>query len=97
MIGLSNCSNQGSTKLPRKKMKCLYSIQPKYVIKNKKWNQEYCKVRIYLWFETLCVGLNKKWNQEYCKLNRRLKPIAWHRVSKWNCVLAKWALLFLGN
>jgi hypothetical protein len=25
------------------------------------------------------------------KLNRRLKPIAWHWVSKWNCVLAKWA------
>jgi len=40
-----------------KKLKYLYSIQPTYVICNKKWNQEYCKVRIYLWFETLCVGL----------------------------------------
>jgi len=40
-----------------KKMKCLYSIRRKYVVINKKWNQEYCKVRIYLWFETLCVGL----------------------------------------
>jgi len=58
MVGLSNCSNQGSTKLPKKKKKkYLYSIRRKYVVINKKWNQEYCKVRFYLWFETLCVGL----------------------------------------
>jgi len=57
MIGLSNCSNQDSTKLSKKKLKYFYSIQPTYVIIYKKWNQEYCKVRFYLWFETLCIGL----------------------------------------
>jgi len=39
-------------------MKYIFVFNSAKICNNKKkWNQEYCKVRIYLWFGTLCVGL----------------------------------------